>query len=101
MVTAIALAAGIILVGIGLLRRRTRSVVPTVTVEKIDRKLMLPLATGGRELIGCTRAIGRIANVHLKVEIRDWTAQKLDLGVGSRVEVDNVTGEFRLQKSSR
>lgn len=60
--------------------------------------LSIPLAVGGRELIPYTKGIGWVEGYFLKVEIRPWMAEKLGVGEGTIMAVDNLTGEFRMQR---
>jgi hypothetical protein len=70
-------------------------------LEKIGGKLMLqiPLAVGGRELADCATGIGRIEGQFLKIEVLPWMAEKLGLSEGTIMSVDNITGEFRMQRA--
>jgi hypothetical protein len=71
-------------------------------VEKIDGKLVLriPLAAGGEELAPSARGIGSLDGEYLVVGIPDWLAEKLGIGEGSWVHVDNHDGKFHIQPTS-
>jgi hypothetical protein len=70
-------------------------------VEKRDGELVLliPLASGGSQLIECSRGIAEVEGEYLKVIIRDWLAEKLDIREGSLVFVSNEGGKFNIQPS--
>jgi hypothetical protein len=82
-------------------KKRAGSVSIHSPIERIDGKLMLqiPLAVGGRELAGYTKGIGRIEGHFLKIEIQPWMAEKLGVAEGTLMSVDNLTGEFRMQRA--
>ncbi len=67
-------------------------------VESIDGQLMLriPLAFGGAELAKYARGIGEIQDDLLIVPIPDWLAEKLHIGEGSTVVIDNADGKFNI-----
>ena len=71
-------------------------------VELIDGKLMLriPLATGGAQLALLARGIGESDGEFLNVIIQPWLADKLRIGVGSIVFVDNKNGKFTITRSA-
>jgi len=71
----------------------------TGPIEKIDGRLFLriPLAAGGGELVECSRGISTVADDMLVVEILPWLAEKLKIGEGSLVTVDNHDGKFNIQ----
>ena len=71
-------------------------------LEKIDGKLVLqiPLAVGGRELADCTKGIGRVEGHFLQIEVLPWMAEKLGVEEGTVMSVDNITGEFRMQRAT-
>jgi hypothetical protein len=60
---------------------------------------MIPLAAGGSDLIACSRGISEIDGDFLKVVIRPWLAQKVELVEGSLVVVDNIDGKFNIRKA--
>jgi hypothetical protein len=70
-------------------------------VESIDGKLMLriPLETGGRELVACSRGIGEVDGDFLSIHIKDWLAERLGISEGSTVVVDNANGKFNIRLS--
>ena len=70
-------------------------------LEKIDGKLVLqiPLAVGGRELADYTKGIGHVEGHFLKIEVLPWMAEKLGVSEGTVMSVDNITGEFRMQRA--
>jgi len=69
-------------------------------IEKEEDELFLriPLAVGGKELIGYTKGIGRVDGDFLKIEVMPWMAEKLGVSEGTVMRVDNLTGEFRMQR---
>lgn len=62
-------------------------------VELVDGNLTLriPLSFGGAELAPLAGGIGEVKGDHLCVTIQPWLAEKLRIGVGSLVVVDNYT----------
>ena len=71
-------------------------------VELIDGDLILrfPLEVGGRELAPLARGIGEIQGEYLQVVIKPWLAEKLRIGAGSVVFVDNKNGKFTITRSA-
>ena len=67
-------------------------------VARVDGRLVLqiPLGAGGAALVACSRGIGRVENDTLIVTIPDWLAEKLEIGEGSAVIVDNRNGKFNI-----
>jgi hypothetical protein len=67
-------------------------------VELIDGELMLriPLDAGGATLAPLARGIGDIDGEFLVVVIQPWLAEKLNIGPGSLVVVDNKNGKFTI-----
>ena len=61
--------------------------------------LRIPLVVGGRELSGCTNGIGRVEGDFLIVEMLPWMCEKLEVSEGTMMAVDNLTGEFRMQRA--
>jgi len=72
-------------------------------VELIDGKLTLqiPLAAGGNKLASLVRGIGQVEGENLKVVIKPWLAEKLRIGAGSLVHVDNLNGKFTITRSAK
>jgi hypothetical protein len=72
-------------------------------VEVIDGIMVLriPLSVGGDKLAPLARGIGRIEGDCLCVEIKPWLAEKLRIGVGSLVIVDNENGKFTITRSAK
>ena len=72
-------------------------------VELIDGKLILqiPLAAGGDKLAPLARGIGDVVGDDLVVVIQPWLAEKLRIGVGSLVHVDNCNGKFTITRSPK
>jgi hypothetical protein len=71
-------------------------------VELIDGKLTLriPLAAGGDKLAPFARGIGEIDSEYLNVVIPPWLAEKLRIGAGSLVFVDNKDKKFNITRSA-
>lgn len=71
-------------------------------VELIDGKLTLkiPLDVGGRELAPLASDIGTVDDGFLTVVIKPWLAEKLRIGAGSLVFVDNKNGKFTITRSA-
>ena len=72
-------------------------------VELINESLVLriPLAGGGDKLAPFARRIGKIEGDYLVVIIQPWLAEKLHIGPGSFVFVDNNNGKFTITRSAR
>ena len=72
-------------------------------VELIDGELTLriPLAVGGDKLASLARGIGTVEGQYLCVVIRPWLAEKLRIGAGSLVIVDNDNGKFTITRSAK
>jgi len=71
-------------------------------VELVGGKLMIriPLSAGGDQLAPLARGIGQIEGECLCVLIRPWLAEKLRIGEGSLVVVDNKNGKFTIIRSA-
>lgn len=71
-------------------------------VELIDGNLMvrIPLSAGGEQLAPFARGIGQIEGESLCVIIEPWLAEKLRIGEGSLVVVDNRNGKFTITRSA-
>jgi hypothetical protein len=71
-------------------------------VELVDGKLMvrIPLAAGGDKLAPLARGIGQTDGEYLNVVIQPWLAEKLRIGAGSLVFVDNKNGKFTITRSA-
>lgn len=67
-------------------------------VEKIENKLVLriPLESGGRELIECSRGISEIQGDNLIITIPEWLAGMLRIEQSSLVSVDNRDGKCNI-----
>jgi len=72
-------------------------------VELIDGRLTLqiPLAAGGDKLATLARGIGEVVGENLVVVIQPWLAEKLRIGAGSLVHVDNHNGKFTVTRSAK
>jgi hypothetical protein len=72
-------------------------------VELVEGQLMLriPLSAGGGELAPLATGIGEVKDDYLCVVIQPWLAEKLRIGEGSLVVVDNDEGKFRITRSAR
>jgi hypothetical protein len=71
-------------------------------IERVDDKLVLriPLVAGGEELVASARGIASVDGEYLVVRIPDWLAEKIGVGEGSWVHVDNHGGKFHIQPAS-
>ena len=71
-------------------------------VEIVDGELaiLIPLEAGGDVLAPFAGGIGKIDGDFLKVVIQPWLAEKLRIGAGSLVIVDNVNGKFTITRSA-
>lgn len=71
-------------------------------VELIDGNLILhiPLSAGGQQLAPLAVGIGQIEGDFLRVVIKPWLAEKLRIGEGSLVVVDNKNGKFTITRSA-
>jgi len=71
-------------------------------VEVVGRDLMIriPLSAGGNQLAPLARGIGQIEGDCLCVIIQPWLAEKLRIGEGSLVVVDNKNGKFTITRSA-
>lgn len=71
-------------------------------VELQDDQLILriPLESGGDKLAPFAKGIGEISGGALNVVIQAWLAEKLQIGEGSIVIVDNRNGKFNITRSS-
>ena len=71
-------------------------------LESIDGELMLriPLGAGGDKLAPLALGIGEVEGDYLKVVIQPWLAEKLRVGAGSLVIVDNKNGKFTITRSA-
>jgi hypothetical protein len=69
-------------------------------IEEIDGQLVLliPLEFGGRDLAANAAGIGEIVGDVLRVDIPDWLAQRLNLSVGTIVDIDNTDGKFNIRR---
>lgn len=72
-------------------------------VESIGGTLMLriPLDSGGEELAPYCKPISQIEDGLLIVPIQPWLAERLRIGDGSWVYVDNEGGKFTITRSER
>jgi hypothetical protein len=68
----------------------------------VDGKLaiLIPLEAGGAVLAPLATGIGQIDGEFLKVVIQPWLAEKLRIGAGSLVIVDNMQGQLRITRSA-
>ena len=71
-------------------------------VEIVDGELaiVIPLDAGGADLAPFAKGIGEIEGEFLKVVIQPWLAEKLRIGAGSLVIVDNVNGKFTITRGA-
>ena len=71
-------------------------------VLKVDGQLMLliPLDSGGSELIECSRGISEVQGDFLKIAIPDWLAGMLRINEGDLVCAHNGDDKFHIQPSN-
>jgi hypothetical protein len=71
-------------------------------VLKVDGQLMLlvPLGSGGSELLLCSRGISEIQGDFLKIVIPEWLAGMLRIEEGDLVCVHNGDDKFHIQPSN-
>ena len=71
-------------------------------IELVDGNLILriPLSVGGDTLAPLAHGIGHIEGDYLCVVIKPWLAEKLGIGAGSIVIVDNKNGKFTITRSA-
>ncbi len=62
--------------------------------------LQIPLVVGGDKLARFAGRIGQVDGEFLVVVIKPWLAEKLRIGAGSIVYVDNADGKFRITRSA-
>jgi len=62
--------------------------------------LRIPLEAGGSGLAPLARGIGVVDGEFLIVVIKPWLAEKLNVGLGSLVVVDNKNGKFTITRSA-
>ncbi len=63
--------------------------------------LQIPLSAGGDILAPLAEGIGKVVGDELKVVIKPWLAERLNIGDGSLVIVDNSNGKFTITRSAR
>jgi len=70
-------------------------------VELVGGELMLriPLDAGGAKLAPLAGKIGKVQDDCLCIVIQPWLAEKLRVGAGSLVVVDNQNGKFTITRS--
>jgi len=62
--------------------------------------ILIPLDAGGAVFAPFAKGIGEIDGKFLKVIIQAWLAEKLRIGAGSLVVVDNLNGKFTVTRSA-
>jgi hypothetical protein len=72
-------------------------------LELIDGNLTLqiPLSAGGDKLAPLARGIGEVQGDNLVVVIHPGMAERLRIGAGSLVFVDNLNGKFTITRSAK
>jgi hypothetical protein len=63
--------------------------------------LQIPLAAGGDKLAPLASGIGEVIGENLVVVIQPWLSEKLRIGAGSLVHVDNCNGKFTITRSAK
>lgn len=66
-----------------------------------DLVLHIPLAAGGDRFASSARGICKVDGENLNVIIKPWLAEKLKVGAGSLVIVDNHDGKFNITRSAK
>ena len=61
--------------------------------------LMIPLSVGGDKLVALARGIGHVNGENLLIVLQPWLAQKLEIGPGCLVVVDNANGKLTITRS--
>lgn len=71
-------------------------------IEREDDRLVLriPLDAGGEQLSLVARGISQIEGDDLVVTIPDWLAEKIGVGEGTEVYVDDREGKFNITKAN-
>ena len=71
-------------------------------LELVDGQLILriPLSVGGDKLAPFAKGIGEVDTEYLNVIIKPWLAEKLRIGEGSLVFVDNKNDKFNITRSA-
>ena len=71
-------------------------------VERVAGELVIriPLAAGASAFVAIARGISRVENGFFIVTIQPWLADKLRIGEGSLVIVDNENGKFNITRSA-
>ncbi len=70
-------------------------------IERENDKLVMriPLDAGGERLYLVAKGISEIDGADLVVTIPHWLAQKIEVGEGSEVYVDDRWGKFNITKA--
>ena len=71
-----------------------------VELLKGQLTLRIPLAAGGDKLAPLARMSGHVEGEYLNIVIQPWLAEKLRIGPGSLVFVDNRNGKFTITRSA-
>ena len=71
-------------------------------VLKINGELVLiiPLSSGGDELMACSKGISEVEGEYLKIVIPEWLAGILRIEEGDLICVDNTDGKFHICASN-
>lgn len=72
-----------------------------VELHNGELTLRIPLAVGGDKLVAPAGRIGRVDGDYLNIVIQPWLAEKLRIGAGSLVHVDNRDGKFNITRSAK
>ena len=78
----------------------TISIEGPVVAHEGQLALRIPLAAGGDKLAPLAREIGTVDSEYFTVIIPPWLAEKLRIGEGSLVVVDNDNGKFTITRSA-
>lgn len=62
--------------------------------------LQIPLVVGGDKLAPYAKGIGEVRDGYLVITILPWLAEKLNIGDGNLVVVDNADGKLNITRSA-
>lgn len=80
-------------------KKQKVSIGGSVEREGDELVLLIPRVEGGDVLAKHAHGIGEIVGDNLRVVIPEWLAEKLNVGEGSQVIVDNLEGKVRITRN--